>query len=241
MVHGTSGIMDLKRNKLFRKILSLLAGSFILFWSSSIFAKTKQSETFVQSFTAYSKSHSPTSKAWFSSASPWAPYFKTISEQKAGLEHLVLEQQGRCDEVMSNALKNFIDQVPNLSTIFLKPEILDNFENTLVPALSIRYQRCQAWQKLIYVIERSKRNNLFTPELYLNLPYFRFDQKPKDLPKKENQFFHDSVKSLTKLGLCKNDKTALKDLETLSTKMYNTLFNEAQSLYMDAHAKKLGA
>ncbi len=206
---------------------------------SNSYANDKASK-FITTFENFKKNFGPTSKAWLSPASPWAPYFKTITTQKGKKDHLSLEQQGRCDEVMSNVLKNVINQAPKLSTIFLKPEILDNFETTLVPALSIRYQRCQAWQKLIYVIERSKRKSAFSDAPYLNLPYFSFDQKTKELQEKQDQYFYDAVKTLTQLGLCKNDKTALKDLENLSTKMYNTIFNEAQSLYMDAHAKRQG-
>ena len=207
---------------------------------ASSFLNAKEAQTFPASFQNFKTNFGSTSKAWLSPASPWAPYFKIITTQKATKELNNLEQQGRCDEVMSEVLRNFIGQTPHLSSVFFKPDIQDNFEQTLVPALSLHYQRCKAWQKLITVIERAKRSALFMPAPTLNMPYFSFAQQPKDLTQKAGKNYHSAVITLTRLGLCQNDQAALKDLQTLSRQSYSKLFQEAESLYMDAHAKRLG-
>ncbi len=217
-----------------------MAASMMVFSLSPVMAKSKKAKAFLTTFQNFKTNFDPTSKAWLSPASPWAPYFKIIAAQKATKELIAMEQQGRCDEVMSEVLRNFITHTPDVSRAFFKPEILKNFENSLVPALSRRYQRCQAWQKLITVIEHTKRSALFMESPYLNLPYFSFAQKPKDRTKKAEQQYHGAIITLTRLGLCKNDKAALKDLEILSKKSYAKLFQEAEALYMDTHAKNLG-
>ena len=89
-------------------------------------------------------------------------------------------------------------------------------------------------------MEREKRRILFMQEPYLNLPYFSFSQKPKDLTTKADKHYHAAILILTRLGLCQNDKAALKDLESLSKKSYGKLFQEAEALYIDTHAKRLG-
>lgn len=202
-------------------------------------AEKKQAKTFINDFETLAKIKK-TNADWFSNQSPFAPYLKSLSMSKRSLNQLSKEQQGRCDEVMTDIQQKFVEHNPELAEIFLKPTILTTFEEIIIPAISNSYRRCKAWQQLSYSIERSKRRTLFTVEPFLDLPFLGLKHPPKETANKEQKFLYQALKSLTHLGLCKNEKTALKDLETLSLKMFAKIFDETESLYMDAHAKALG-
>lgn len=205
----------------------------------SLLANEKANQ-FIKTFQQFAQRPTTNKTPWLSPASPWAPYFNTFKMRQDSQKLAELERHGRCDEVMTLIFKHFVRTAPDLREIFLKPEILNNFEHVLIPHFSPHFHRCKAWQKLTPAIEASKRRSAVIAEPFLNLPPMDLQKKSQPTSNKLERSFFKGLRALIHLGLCLHDKAALKDINALSKKLYVKIFDETEALYMDAHAKRQG-
>ncbi|MEM9732741.1 MAG: hypothetical protein AAF903_04545 [Pseudomonadota bacterium] len=177
---------------------------------------------FEANFDAFSAKN-PVAADWLKQDSPWSPLlrrqFSDALDEAERKRSETAQRFGQCEFVVSGELQGLISLHPHLQAIMLRADIRENFETVLLPQFSSALRRCRAFEKLIPIIETTRRRYGLDETFAVALPQISVFPPSPFGTSSTGLNYGDAVSEIYTLGLCLRFKPALQDIVWLETEI----------------------
>ena len=177
---------------------------------------------FEASFDAFTNTK-PEPVEWLKPPSPWAPllghqFFNALEDEEKE-RSLTAQRLGQCEPVISDAMHGFFNLYADLQAIMIHADIRANFKTMLLPQFSHALKRCQAFAKLIPIMEATRRRYGLDETFAVALPQINVFL-PGSLRIPDTTFiYHNALSEIYRLGLCEGFTPALEDVVWFETEI----------------------